>query len=472
MPENSKRLQIVILDDSDDDVEIIVDALERESVPADFIHLYGRDDFINELEKNKPDIILADLNMPSFDGFQALEICRYKYPDVPFIFVSGMMGEDVAIDALKRGATDYVLKRHISKIVPSVRNALKNRDEKQLRRQAEDNLEKLRYRNMLILESAGEGILGLDEPGTVTFANRVAAGILMYQEGELTGKPFPVICNSTDIVLTTQQIGTMPALQMSQKRETLFRRKDDKFIPVEYVANPIIENGLVMGYVISFSDISERKLIQENLRASYEKLRKNMYDTVDVMASTLAVRDPYTAGHQKRVASLACMIARMLAIDEDVIEGIRIAGVVHDIGKIQIPAEILSKPTRLSVNEFLLMKEHPQVGYDILKNIDFPWPVAQTVLQHHERLDGSGYPQGLKGDKIIMEARILSVADVVEAMASHRPYRPALGIDKAVDEIKKYRDVWFDGYAVDACITIVSRNHFSFERTGEHNDPE
>ena len=463
MADNIKKLNILILDDSDEDAEIEIDTLERESVPADFVHIYGRDDFIMQLDRGKPDIILADLNMPSFDGFEALDIARKKYPDVPLIFVSGAMGEEIAVQALKKGAADYVLKSHISKIVPSVRNAIANLNEKKLRREAEDNLEKLRYRNTLILEAAGEGIIGLDEQGLLTFVNLAAANFLLYEPDDLIGISFIGICDTPDVIKVKREMDTMPFPMGLQKRETIFRRKDNSMIPVEYVANPIIEGNSVMGYVISFSDITERKQTQENLRSSFEKLRKNMYDTVDVMASTLELRDPYTAGHQRRVAGLACRIAGYLCFDDHVIEGIRIAGVVHDIGKIQIPAEILSKPTRLSSSEFLLMKEHPQAGYEILKNIDFPWPVAQTVLQHHERLDGSGYPQGLKGEMIIREARILSVADVVEAMASHRPYRPALGIQKAIEEIESHRGSWFDEDAADACIRIVSAKDFSFE---------
>jgi putative nucleotidyltransferase with HDIG domain len=165
------------------------------------------------------------------------------------------------------------------------------------------------------------------------------------------------------------------------------------------------------------------------------KLQGALEGIIQVMTRTVEARDPYTAGHQRRVALLSVAIAEKMGMPKDQIEGIRMAGMIHDLGKISVPAEILSKPTRLTDIEFALIKTHSQVGYDILQEVDFPWPIAQMVLQHHERMDGSGYPQGLSGEDILLEARILCVADVVEAMASLRPYRPALGIEKALEEI-------------------------------------
>ena len=186
-----------------------------------------------------------------------------------------------------------------------------------------------------------------------------------------------------------------------------------------------------------------------------------MTGTVQAMAATLETRDPYTAGHQQRVANLARAIAVEMGISEDKIEGIKMAGIIHDIGKIAVPAQILTKPGVLTDLEFNLIKTHAQVGYDILKTIDFPWPIAQMVHQHHERMDGSGYPQGLSGKDILLGARILAVADVVEAMASHRPYRPALGIDKALDEISRNRGVLFDPEVVDACLKLFTEKEFN-----------
>ena len=205
------------------------------------------------------------------------------------------------------------------------------------------------------------------------------------------------------------------------------------------------------------------KLSEQKLQLSYQKLQKTMESTINTIGNIVEVKDPYTFGHQHRVSLLAVHIAQELNLPQNKIEGIRIASLVHDIGKISIPAEILNKPTKLTDIEFSLIKDHSQIGYDILKSIEFPWPVAKIVLQHHERLDGSGYPQGLKGDKILLEAKIMGVADVVEAMSSHRPYRPALGIDAALEEISKNKGILYDTEAADACIKLFKEKEFKFE---------
>ena len=192
------------------------------------------------------------------------------------------------------------------------------------------------------------------------------------------------------------------------------------------------------------------------------KLQGALEGIIQAMARTVESRDPYTAGHQHRVALLSVAIAEKMGIPKDQIEGVRMAGRIHDLGKISAPAEILSKPTRLTDIEFALIKTHPRVGYDILQEIDFPWPIAQMVLQHHEKMNGSGYPQGLSGEDILLEARILCVADVVEAMASHRPYRATLGIDVALDEISKNRGVIYDPHVADACLKIFKEKRFKF----------
>jgi len=200
-----------------------------------------------------------------------------------------------------------------------------------------------------------------------------------------------------------------------------------------------------------------------DLQQSYQRIKRAMDATVETMSKILEAKDPYTAGHQQRVSQLATAIAKELNLSQDKVEGIRIASLIHDIGKIGLPTEILSKPSKLTDIEFSLIKEHSQIGYDILKSIDFSYPVANIVLQHHERLNGSGYPNHLKGDQIFLEARIIGVADVVEAMSSHRPYRPALGIDKALEEISKNKGILYDPEVVDACLKLFKEKGFKFE---------
>jgi len=201
-------------------------------------------------------------------------------------------------------------------------------------------------------------------------------------------------------------------------------------------------------------DVTERKRLELERQVIIDKLREGLAATVQTITAVVEARDPYTAGHQRRVSDLARAIAHEMGLPGDQIEGIRVAGVIHDIGKISIPSEILSKPSKLSLVEFELIQVHPEAGYEILRDVEFPWPIARTVLQHHERMDGSGYPNGLKGEEILPEARILAVADVVESMASHRPYRPTLGIEAALEEIGKNRGTLYDKTAVDACLRL------------------
>jgi len=243
-------------------------------------------------------------------------------------------------------------------------------------------------------------------------------------------------------------------------------------IPVVYLTayadEEILERAKItepFGYMVKPFD--ERELHSTIEMALYkhksaEKLMESMEETINALASALEMRDPYTAGHQKRVAQLAEAIAGEMNRPYDEVRGIRLAALIHDIGKIRVPSEILSKPGKLTENEFGLIKIHPRVGYDILKEIEFPWPIADIIYQHHEKIDGSGYPRGLKGDEIMLQAKIIAVADVVEAMSSHRPYRSALGIEKALAELTKKRGTFYDPDAVDACLRLFG-NGFKLE---------
>jgi len=209
--------------------------------------------------------------------------------------------------------------------------------------------------------------------------------------------------------------------------------------------------------------VIETRRAEDQLQNTLERLERALEGTVQAMSLTIEMRDLYAVGHQRRVASLAVAIAEELHLPSEKIEGLRLAGIIHDIGKIAMPAELLTKPTRLSRTEFQLVKDHPRIGYEILKNIQFPWPVAHIILQHHERMDGTGYPEGLLGDAILLEARILAVADVVEALSSHRPYRPAIGIEKALEEIRRGRGIRYDMRVVDACMKLFKDHRYSFK---------
>lgn len=244
--------------------------------------------------------------------------------------------------------------------------------------------------------------------------------------------------------------------------------KNGKDVVLEINAVPVFsETGELLGYRGVTRDITLRKMAMEALEKSRDSLHANLEETVKSLASAEEKRDPYTAGHQTRVDRLACAIARELELPEKQIEGLHFAALLHDIGKIALPSEFLSKPTVLSSQEHEIIKCHAENGYDILKNIHFPWPVAEIVHQHHELLDGSGYPKGLKGEDILFEAKILTVADVVEAMSSHRPYRPSLGIEASLDEIRTGRGIKYDEAVVDACLNLILEKNFDILGNGE-----
>jgi PAS domain S-box-containing protein/putative nucleotidyltransferase with HDIG domain len=226
---------------------------------------------------------------------------------------------------------------------------------------------------------------------------------------------------------------------------------------------PVLDHGKVTRIITVVRDVTAKRKADEEFKENLLKMRRILEETTFTLASTVEKRDPYTAGHQQRVARLANAIAREMGLKDDQIEGIKMAALIHDIGKIYVPAEILNKPGRLTDIEYNLIKTHPQLSYDILKAIEFPWPVARAILQHHERINGSGYPEGLTSDDIIMEAKILAVADVVEAIYSNRPYRPARGIEKALEEITIHKEILYDRDVVDACLRLFNKKDFKFE---------
>ena len=206
----------------------------------------------------------------------------------------------------------------------------------------------------------------------------------------------------------------------------------------------------------------ECKQVEEKLKQSYKRLQKIIEGTAHIITKVVELRDPYSIGHQQRVSKLATAIAQEMELPRDKIEGTKIASLVHDIGKVNLPTEIISKPNKLIDVEFNLVKNYPRVGYDILKKVDFPWPIAEIVLQHQEKIDGSGYPRGLKGDNICIEAKILGVANVVEAMSSYKSYRPALSIDEALVEIVENKNILFDPEVVDTCLKLFKEKDFKF----------
>jgi putative nucleotidyltransferase with HDIG domain/PAS domain S-box-containing protein len=625
----SEPLRVLLVEDSPVDAELN----ERELRRAGLLLVTRRVDrektLVAALADFCPDLILADYHLPGFDGLRALAICHERAPVTPFIFVTGAMGEELAVESIQRGATDYILKDRLARLPAAAQRALAERRTLLERTQAQADLRasEERYHQLFEAMSSGVAIYRPDATGTsftIQAVNRAveriegvarqdllgrdvegvfpgiaAMGLLavlrrvahsgepervsvaLYQDSRISGwrenfvyrlgsgevvavyedvtermvrearidrlnRTLRTItaCNqdlvrtrcegdllqavSHDLVQVGQHLlvwvaypdsegsdvlktiiswgepGVLRALgevdlgavqagfgltraALDQGRTLIWTKE----VPIAEglppailgagvaagVALPLIHDGKVLGILTVLAgspaafDGEEVALLEElaadlahgivAIRTALERNRylhqvgQSMRGTVAVLARAAEMRDPYTAGHQQRVAALAVAIAQDLGLSEHLIEGLYLGGMIHDIGKIAVPAEILNKPTRLTGIEYQLIQQHAQLGHQIVAGIDFPWPLAAMIVQHHERLDGSGYPYGLRGEAMLQESRILAVADVVEAMSSHRPYRAALGMQAALEEIEQGRGSRFDPAVVDACVRVI-----------------
>ncbi len=373
----------------------------------------------------------------------------HKYMTVP-VFNSGRI---VAVAGVANKEADYDEAdiRQLTLLMDSVWRITEQKKSELACHQAEE-----KYRN--IVENAQEGIFQSTREGRFLTANQAMAAILDYESPEdlmksVTDLDVQIYTDPEDrreLLLAAEMEGQVAGF------EAQYLRKDGSPIWVSINKRAVRdEKGRLLFYEGFVEDITSRKI-------SMEQIRRALGATVQAIAVTVEARDPYTAGHQRRVADLARVIAVEMRLSHDQIEGLRMAGIIHDLGKITVPSEILSKPTRLTELECSLVKTHSEAGFNILKDIEFPWPVARIVLEHHERINGSGYPYGKSGDTLLTESKILMVADVVEAMASDRPYRAGLGIDSALDEISRHRGILYDPEVVDTCLWLFREQNYRF----------
>jgi PAS domain S-box-containing protein/putative nucleotidyltransferase with HDIG domain len=415
---------------------------------------------LEEIEQDPPDLIIMDIVLAGeMNGIGTAEKIKEHY-SIPVIYLTAYADEDIIHRASITEPYGYIIKPFNERELRSaVEMALfKSRTDKALR------VSEQKYRS--IFENAVEGIFQTTPEGQYLSVNPALARMLGYDSpDELINETVDL---SMQIYVNPEDRAKFKSILEEQgiieRFETQHYRKDGSKIWVSINARVVKdETGKVLYYEGTIEDFSSRKFAEESLQQTTEKLKRILAGTINAISLTVETRDPYTAGHQKRVSSLARAIAQELELSDDAVENIRMAGIIHDIGKMSIPAEILSKPTDLTDIEFSLIKVHSRAGYDILKDSDLPFPIAEIVLQHHERLDGSGYPQGLKGDQALLEARILAVADVVEAIASHRPYRPAKGINAALEEIEKNKGILYDAKVADVCLKLFREKGFCFE---------
>lgn len=389
------------------------------------------------VKEQKPDLILMDIMLEGkLDGIETVEKIISKY-DIPVIYITANADDKILKRAKKTNPYGYLIKpfEEIDLNAALEIAFYKYNADKELSRSEK------RFRKLI--QENTDVIIVIDRKKMIQFINNAGEMLFEKSKEQLINTKFEYKFD----------FGKFSEFEMEQNSGNK-RIMEMRVVETEWEHKP--------AYLATLRDITFRKKIEDELKKSNIKLQKLMEETVNGLVSAMEMRDPYTAGHQRRVAELATKIAEEMGLNKDQVNGIRIASLIHDIGKIHVPSEILSKPGKLTEIEFAIVKSHSKAGYEILRTIEFPWPVAKTVLQHHEKLDGSSYPNGLTGDDIIIEAKILCVADVIEAMSTHRPYRPALSIEKALEEIIKNKSIKYDASAVDACVKIIKEQNFSF----------
>ena len=449
----SDKIKILFVEDLPSDVEIARRALKKEEMDFTDLVVDNEIDYKKSLKEFQPDIVISDYSMPSFDGMSALKILMSFRKEIPFIILTGSMNEETAVECMKAGADDYVIKEHMHRLPLAVREALKHNQIRIEKERITDALQKSEERFRVAINNSPIIVWSQDRDLRYTWIYNPNPG---FNAEEVIGKTDEEMLPKVDADRLTE-IKKKVLASGEGSREEVRTTIQGKPFYYQLVTEPLMdEEGKIAGVTCASIDITE-------LRTYQIRLQKTIDGAIDTIARISEIRDPYTSGHQIRVTQLALGIARELRLPKDKIESIRVASLIHDIGKIGIPSEILTKPGKLNDLEYSLIKNHPQIGYDILKDIEFVYPISRIVLEHHERLNGSGYPGGLKSKDILPEAKIIAVADVVEAMSSYRPYRAALGIEVALEEIIKNKGTLYESQVVDVCVKLFREKGFKFE---------
>lgn len=494
-------MKILVVDDNLDNLYFLKTLLSGSGYKV--ITAQNGVEALKKLKKSKVDIIISDILMPEMDGFQLCRACKKdnKYKKIPFLFYTATYKrkKDEKF-ALSLGAERFIIKPVEPDVLLQIlHDVIAEHKEKKPVANLEESVREESYlaeHNKRIIKKLEDKIKALDKEISrrkktedrlklkIKELNNLYSMVnLVIEQGVTVEKVFrETIKHISDgmrypeltcsrIIFDGKEFRTenFKKTKWKEYRDIVVRGKETGAVEVYYLKKrPGSSRGLfskeekkiIEGVSNIISTYLERKLAAEELRKSYYRIKATLGSIIRTLANIVEEQDRYTSGHQKRVAILATAIAEELGMDKGRVEAINTAALIHDIGKIRIPASILTKPGKLSDIEFKMVKTHPRVGYDMLKEIEFPSPIAKIIVQHHERLDGSGYPEGLRSKDIILEARVIAVADVMEAMISHRPYRPALSVDKAIGEITSGKNKLYDSKIVDACIKLFKKKSF------------
>jgi putative nucleotidyltransferase with HDIG domain/PAS domain S-box-containing protein len=397
-------------------------------------------------------IVLLDLSLPDSTGLETITGINEKNRGSPLIILSGTDNLEIAIKSLSMGAQDYLVKGQFdgNGLIRSIRYAVGRKNIETDRKLFEEKLIKAAKEWRATFDAMKEAISVTDLEGRILRSNKTMSVMVNKNFNQILGDTCHDLLSDIE---HPQDICPLEIARLSKKREIRIFKNKDKFL--ECIVDPILdEKHNVTGTVHLLTDITDIKKSEEEIKESLSRIKRTFEQTIKAFSLLVEVRDPYTAGHQKRVSEIAVAIAKDLGLTVEAIESIRLASLIHDIGKISIPASILSKPGTLTDIERTIIETHPATGYDIVKEIDFPYPIAKIILQHHEKINGSGYPGGLKGDDIMLEAKIIAISDVIEAISSHRPYREAHTIKESFDEISNNKGILYDPNVVDSCIRL------------------
>ncbi|MFA7427142.1 HD domain-containing phosphohydrolase [Mesotoga sp.] len=448
-----ERIRILFAEDLHTDVDLARRKISRVFPEIEVSVVDTEQDFVEKLEAFRPDLVISDYMMPTFDGMRVIELVLEKAPEIPVIILTGSMNEDTAAECMKAGAVDYVIKEHMARLPYAVVEAMEKKEIKLAKERAEKALVESEKKFRLLAENAKDLIYRyeLNEKEGFSYVSPSSSRITGYFPCEFYKDPDLIskIVHPEDEARLLNLMNDSHSSNQSEPLTLRWMRKDGKIIWIEQQNVRVFDDdGKLIAIEGIARDVTERQ-------ESAERITEAFYSIITVVSDILTARDPYSGHHHRNVSRLSSKIAEKIGLDDSRIEAVKIAGLLHDIGKIAIPAEILSKPGSLNEEEYSLIQEHSIVGYNILKNARLPWPVAEIVRQHHERLDGSGYPGKLKGSEICVEARIIAVVDVVDAMTSHRPYRPAHKVEAALEEIHSKSGTCFDSSIVNACTELI-----------------
>ena len=419
------------------------------------------EDAIKYAEENDPALVLMDIHLDGkLTGIEAAQIINDKF-DIPFVYLTAYADEKTLKKAKITQPFGYVLKPFEDReLHATIEMAF-------YKYKMEKNLKENKIFLRQVIDTNPNYIYVKDKDGKYIMVNQTFVELMDCNYDDIINKTDEELAPS--FLLNEEEVQKFinynkneNSLEKKYLTEKCFLLKDnkEKWLQISKVPLKIEDRSdNVLGVIV---DVTDKKRAEIKLKASNKKLKKLLNATVDGLVSAVEMRDPYTAGHQKRVAKLSVAIAKELGLSKDRIDGIRMASRLHDLGKMYIPSEILTKPGPLTESEYNLIKMHPETGYDVLKDIDFPWPIAKMVLQHHERIDGSGYPDHLSGEDIIIEAQIIGLADTIEAITSHRPYRETLGVYTALKEVSEDKGVLFRPHLVDVATKLFKENKFEF----------